>query len=211
MAGDWGAIVSQKHGLVAGAAGYGGAADSLARQYEALVFDEVHAAVLGWVPDAPSRVLDVGAGSGRDAAALVARGHAVTAVEPTPEFRAIGEALHGPTLRWLDDSLPELRSVRGVFDLVLLSAVWMHLDPTERRTGMARIAGLVAPGGHVILTLRHGPVPPDRRMFDVTAPETIDLAGHHGLRVVHHSETADALGRPGVRWSSLVLTREEQA
>ena len=43
------------------------------------------------IPATPSRVLDVGAGTGRDAAALAALGHSVVAVEPTPELRAHGQ------------------------------------------------------------------------------------------------------------------------
>ncbi|WP_026425640.1 class I SAM-dependent methyltransferase [Actinokineospora inagensis] len=190
---------------MAGATGYSGAAERLAHEYEAVSFEQVHGAVVAWLPGTPSRVIDIGAGTGRDAAALAARGHTVTAVEPTAEFRVIGRALHGGAVHWLDDSLPELRLVRGVFDLVLLSAVWMHLDDVERRTAMTRIAGLLAPGGRLVLTLRHGPVPAGRRMFDVSVVETVDLAGALGLKAVHHSETADVLGRPDVRWSSLVL------
>ncbi|PPK68396.1 methyltransferase family protein [Actinokineospora auranticolor] len=193
---------------MAGATGYGQAAGVLARRYEAVAFEDVHRAALAWLPARPGRVIDIGAGTGRDAAALAARGHAVTAVEPTAEFRVAGRSLHGATIQWLDDSLPELRSVRGVFDLVLLSAVWMHLDRAERRAAMARISDLSAPGGRSILTLRHGPVPPGRRMFDVTVAETVESAGSQGLKVVHHSESADILSRPDVRWSCLVLARD---
>ena len=35
------------------------------------------------------------------------------------------------------------------------------------------------------MSLRHGPVPPGRRMFDVSAQETADLASMHGLAEIH--------------------------
>ncbi|WP_018684644.1 class I SAM-dependent methyltransferase [Actinokineospora enzanensis] len=190
---------------VASAAGYVEAAVSLARQYENVTFESVHAPILPWLPAAPGRALDIGAGTGRDAAALAARGHAVTAVEPTREFREIGRSLHGTAIEWLDDSLPELGAIQGRFDLILLSAVWMHLADFERLAAMGRLATLLAPGGRVILTLRHGPVPPGRRMFDVSVAETIALAEPLGLRAIHHSETADIQGRRDVWWTSLVL------
>src|SRR5260370_16918750 len=138
------------------------------------------------MPATPSRVLDVGAGTGRDAAALAALGHTVVAVEPTPELRAHGQRLHPEAaITWIDDSLPDLGKVHARaerFDLVLLTAVWMHLDSGERERAMARIAGLLQPGALVTLLLRHGPVPAGRRMFDVSATDTTALPPPHGLQ-----------------------------
>ncbi|MFF3403121.1 hypothetical protein ACFYW6_32055 [Streptomyces sp. NPDC002659] len=56
-----------------GTAGYADTADVLAVQYEEVTFDEVHSDVLQLVPVEPGRILDVGAGTGRDAAALAAQ------------------------------------------------------------------------------------------------------------------------------------------
>ncbi|MFH8882192.1 hypothetical protein [Streptomyces californicus] len=56
-------------------AGYAEAADALAVQYEQVTFDEVHRDVLHLLPAASARVLDVGAGTGRDATAPAARGY----------------------------------------------------------------------------------------------------------------------------------------
>ncbi len=184
----------------------------LARQYEGVPFDVVHHAVLRWLPVVSSTVIDIGAGTGRDAAALAARGYRVVAVEPTAELREIGQRLHSDAnIEWLDDALPDLSRVRGTFDLILLSAVWMHLDASERAAGMARISRLLASETQVIMSLRHGPVPPGRRMFAVSAAETVALAGQWGLRAVHCDETTDLQGRAGVRWSTLVLHREAGA
>jgi protein-L-isoaspartate O-methyltransferase len=78
----------------AGSHGYGENATALAQQYESITFEEVHRDVLHLFPSSPSKVLDVGAGSGRDAAALARRGHWVTAVEPTGALRRQGQAIH---------------------------------------------------------------------------------------------------------------------
>ncbi|MEV4252251.1 class I SAM-dependent methyltransferase, partial [Spirillospora sp. NPDC049652] len=135
------------------------------------------------------------------------RGHTVTAVEPTPELRAHGRRLHpGAGIEWLDDTLPDLSAVHGTFDLVTLIAVWMHLDPSERPRAMRRLAELTAPEGLVVLTLRHGPTPPGRHMFDVPADETLAQAAETGLRAVHRGTWNDLLGRPGVSWTTLALT-----
>ena len=197
---------------VAGTAGYNTQAEILADQYESIGFATVHGDVLYLMPARPSRVLDVGAGSGRDAAALAARGHTVVAVEPAAELRREGQRRHaGATITWIDDSLPELAQLRGrgeCFDLVLMSAVWMHLDEPERGAAMASLKVLLAPAGIAILSLRHGPVPDGRRMFDVTADETIALAASHGLACRHRGTRRDPHERDGVTWSVLALARE---
>ncbi|MGW2105482.1 class I SAM-dependent methyltransferase [Streptomyces sp. NPDC001948] len=197
-------------GRVRGTTGYAGAADALAVQYEEVTFDEVHRDVLGLVPAEPVRILDIGAGTGRDAAALAALGHEVVAVEPTAELRAHGQRIHaGSAIDWVDDALPELalRQCRrsGRFEAIFATAVWMHLDAKERGQAMARIAALLMPGGRFFVNLRHGPVPEGRRMFDVSAAETVELAAAHRLRTVLSSERADLHGRDGVRWSTLVF------
>jgi len=194
-----------------GTAGYGNRAADLAAQYESITFEDVHRDVLHLFPDEPGHVLDIGAGSGRDAAALALRGHWVVAVEPTQELRAEGQRLHPlATLQWLDDQLPELLAVRDLgrrFDVILLTAVWMHLDTAERETAMHAVALLLQVGGIVVMSLRHGPVPDGRRMFDVSADETVALGEQAGLRKHHCSEREDMLGRPDVSWSFVALKR----
>ncbi len=189
--------------------GYDANAKALAAQYESITFSDTHRDVLHLFPQAPSRILDIGAGSGRDAAALAALGHTVVAVEPTAELRFEGQRIHAASaIEWVDDSLPELAVVcarEQCFDMVLLTAVWMHLDASERRTAMAQLATLIAPEGTIILSLRHGPVPAGRRMFDVSADETIRLAGSAGMHCIHQSRREDMLGRPDVCWSLLGL------
>ena len=67
----------------------------------------------------------------------------------------------------------------------MMTAVFMHLDADQRRHAMPRLCRLLRPGGTMALSLRHGPVPAGRRMFDVSAGETIALAGEHGMDIVH--------------------------
>ena len=199
---------------VPGAAGYGANASALASQYESITFAEVYRDLLHLFPTQPATVLDIGAGSGRDAAALARRGHQVVAVEPTAELRHEGQRLHGAlAINWIDDHLPTLHVLRRSkrrFDIVLLTAVWMHLDRQERAVAMEAVAELTADNGHVFMSLRHGPIPEGRRMFDVSAEETARLAEAHGLRCDHQVEREDMLGRADVGWSFLALRRWSQ-
>ncbi len=66
---------------------------------------------------------------------FAAHGHEVVAVEPARRMREVAKSLHPDSrIRWLDDQLPALENVfrTGLtFDLIWLSAVWMHVPPTS--------------------------------------------------------------------------------
>jgi protein-L-isoaspartate O-methyltransferase len=199
-----------------GTEGYAEEAEALTKQYESISFADVHRQVIHLIPSVPGRILDIGAGTGRDAAGFAALGHWVTAVERTAELRSRAKALHSSAcIEWLDDSLPDLANLYercGTFDVVMLTAVWMHLDEQQRRRAMVRVVPLVREGGVMILSLRHGQVPPGRRMFEVTAEETVQLAQTNGLKLELRYEQQDGLlGRAGVSWTRLAFSKPGSA
>ena len=178
--------------------------------YEAFGFADIHRDALPFLPRAPGLVLDVGAGSGRDAAWFAEQGWDVLAVEPAASLRAEAARLHGsPRIRWLDDRLPALAAVHRLglaFDLVWLSGVWMHVAPEDRRRAMRKLATLLKPGGRMCLTLRHGPPPEGRPMWPVDAHEVERLGLEFGLALRVATERRDDLqGRGGVRWQTVIL------
>lgn len=186
---------------------YAQRAVSLGQRYGSVTFEEVHGGVLDLLPLAPARVLDVGAGTGRDATALARRGYQVVAAEPVRELREVAQSLNpGEYVRWVEDSLPALSRLEEPFDLVLLSAVWMHLRPKERGQAMERLATLLAPAGLLVVSLRRGVPPTDRVMFDVPAEEVVRDGERTALRLVRLVEDrADRLGRAEVWWQTVVL------
>jgi SAM-dependent methyltransferase len=197
---------------VSGTEGYAEQADELFKCYEDFSAADAHRAVMHLIPTAHSRVLDIGSGTGRDAAWLAAMGHRVVAAEPTDAMRLRAMALHpSPGIEWLNDSLPDLAILRSRserFDLVMLTAVWMHLDEEQRRQAMPNLASLLARGGTIIMTLRHGPVPPGRRMFEVSAAETIELAEMQALHPVLnlHLESSQEQNRAAeITWTKLAF------
>jgi SAM-dependent methyltransferase len=197
---------------LSGTEGYADEASALVEQYESISFEDVHRHFLHLIPSVPSLALDIGAGTGRDAAALAAMGHRVIAVEPTAELRAEAARLHlSPNIEWMDDGLPELGVISARperFDLIMLTAVWMHLDEEQRRTAMPVVARLLRSGGILMLSLRHGPVPEGRRMFDVSSDETIELAEREGLRVELCLDNQPGLfGRTNVSWTRLAFAK----
>ena len=179
--------------------------------YDSLPSAEIYACVLDLFPEPPARVADIGAGTGRDSAWLAQRGHRVLAVEPVRAFREAGARLHGDAVEWLDDRLPDLDALRrrGPFDLVLLCAVWHHLDTADRKRAIHSLASIVAAEGRLVVSLRHDPSP-DRLSFPAPAEETIDLAAGAGFALIRQAETASVHAESrakGVRWTWLVLTR----
>jgi SAM-dependent methyltransferase len=184
-------------------------AAALAERYETVSAAEVHAPLADLVSRGPGLALDVGAGSGRDAAWLASLGHDVVAVEPAAGMRREGAARHPDArVRWLDDRLPELSATHRLglaFDVVLASAVWMHLPPGSRQRGFRKLVILLKPGGVLLLTLRHGPDEPDRPMWPTSAGEIEALARSHGLAIIRSTSAPDRLGRPDVSWTAMCL------
>jgi SAM-dependent methyltransferase len=177
--------------------------------YEARPFEQVHRWLLDRLPDSPALVLDVGAGSGRDAAWFAARGDEVVAVEPAASLRELARQLHpSPSIRWLDDRLPALQACHALgvgFDVILVSAVWMHVAPSDRDRAFRKLVTLLKPGGLLAMTLRHGPDEHDRGMHPVSMAELERLALRHGAQLEHCGRAQDAGGREGVAWDQVVV------
>lgn len=178
-------------------------------QYQSLSFEQVHSAWRAHLPSTPGFALDVGAGSGRDAAALAALGWDVLAVEPAAGLRSRAAAATTDTdIQWLDDELPELRHVRGQsyrFDLILVSAVWMHVPPAQRERSFRILTELLAPGGILVITLRHGPDDAERTFHRVSRDELEALGRKRALVTLHAARDSDRLQRTEVWWETVVF------
>jgi SAM-dependent methyltransferase len=176
---------------------YDAHASAQAAAYEAVDPAELHNWLIDLLPSAPALVLDVGAGSGRDAAWLARLGHDVVAVEPSAGLRAEAAHHHGsPSMRWIADRLPALSATLRLglaFDLILLSEVWQHIVPTERGRALRKLLGLLRPGGVLAISLRHGPAEAARGMHPVSPAELERLARDFGAMVVRTAATADEL------------------
>lgn len=94
---------------VEGTKGYKQVVQKFVEATESIGFNELHQPYLAHIPQTPSRVLDIGAGIGRDAAMLSSLGHQVVAVEPLCEFLRIAvERYNSHRINWIHDALPRL-------------------------------------------------------------------------------------------------------
>ncbi|MDN3519056.1 class I SAM-dependent methyltransferase [Aquisalimonas lutea] len=189
---------------------YDAHAVAAAERYEQLEVGEVHDWLIPRLPRRPgTTVLDVGAGSGRDAAWFADGGYEVVAVEPSAGLRTEGKRRHpDPRIRWVNDHLPGLDKVTRLgmsFELILLSAVWMHVPPLERSRAFRKLIMLLKPGGMLAITLRQGPAEAERGMHEATAEEVMRLGRSHGAYVEHVDESPDAQGREGINWAQIAI------
>jgi len=178
-------------------------------QYQSLSFDAVHQSWLGTVNLSQYKTaLDIGAGSGRDALALSQSRLCVTAIEPAPSLMDKGIELTGDKVTWKSDALPELPSLNeNTYDVILISAVWMHLTKEKQSQSLKRLNTLLNDNGILVITLRHGDFDDGRAAFDVSATRLTSDAKRLGLSLMHSDNDTDQLNRPDVFWETLVFTR----
>lgn len=138
---------------------------------------------------APGRALDVGCGEGGDALWLAERGWDVLGVDLSQVAvdRAAERAAEtglAERARFEQRDLLAWAPPEQAFDLV--TAAFIHLGPTERRTAYAALASAVAPGGTLVVVAHHPsdigvvPRPPYPDLFFTEQDLVDDLAAWPG-------------------------------
>jgi SAM-dependent methyltransferase len=161
------------------------------------------------------RVLDVGAGSGRDLAELLALGYDAWGTEPVDAMAEAARAAH-PQLagRLAAAALPALgQPFGGQFDGILCSAVMMHLPEADLFDAAFALRNVLRPHGRLLLSLplsrgdvAGGERGGDGRLFKSYAPEYLQLLFERiGFQQVGRWDSDDAMARTGTRWYTLLL------
>jgi SAM-dependent methyltransferase len=103
---------------------------------------------------APGSVIEVGCGSGRDAAWLAAQGYAVTAFDASEALLTEARRRH-PGLEFAVATLPGLREIGArQAGSVLCETVLMHLPAGEIAPAAGRLYELLEPGGTLYVSWR---------------------------------------------------------
>lgn len=192
--------------------GYEAASADLIDKFEAIKSAELFAHVQPLLPPKPSRILDVGAGTGRDAAWFATFGHTVVAVEPVASFRMAGSTKHkAPNIEWVNDTLPSLSrliSREDKFNFIVLSAVWQHLENKDRQRSLAALRKLASDGCTVVISIRHGEGAPTRQVYPASVADAQFWAEQIGFKKVFEVSTQSAQQynrQAGVTWTWIAL------
>ena len=155
--------------------------------------------------------LDIGSGSGRDAAWLAEHGWHVDAVDGSTALLEEAEKLHGhAVIHFMHDLAPDFSNVRALnkrYDVILMSAFIFHFDAADREVILAHCAGILSADGLIYITLRQGPVVPDRHIYAVAPDEIETFAQNHGLSSHYHGRVHDSAGLGNVMWDHISLWR----
>jgi len=162
-----------------------------------------------------ARVLDIGAGSGRDLAALLRAGYDGYGVEPSPSLRQAALVMHPElTCRLAEGSLPAIGTpFGGSFDGIVCCAVLMHVPESDLFDSALALRGLLKPHGRLLISIptARTDVGQDHRddqgrLFQTYLPEEIQLLFERlGFQLIGRWDTEDALLRAGTSWVTLLL------
>ncbi|TLX16298.1 class I SAM-dependent methyltransferase [Rhizobium sp. MHM7A] len=186
-------------------------ADELFPRYRSLRSEDVFKDVIAHVPTKPGFVADIGSGSGRDTKWLAELGHTVISVEPSVGLRTKAMANGMPANAiYVDSALPELPGLDIFvqrFDLIICSAVWMHLDAKERETALSRFYALLSDDSEAraIITFKVAPEEPGRGMHVLDADIIAEEFAANGFSYVSTTLNKDLMNRDDTRWYTTVL------
>ena len=165
---------------------------------------------------AGARVLDVGAGSGRDLALLLSMGFDAYGTEPTAGMRT--EAIRafpqlGGRIFSFGLPLPEDADIGGTYDGVVCSAVLMHVPEAELSDAAFSLKRVLREKGKLWISVpghRPGLNAEHRdetgRLFRELHPEYLVLLFEQlGFQLRQRWEEADRLGRPDIRWDGFLF------
>ena len=191
---------------------YNAQAGSLCQTYNKLATEDVLPGIASVLPLNRGNAVDLGCGSGRDAFRLASHYSFQSVLGVDASIEMIRNAWNAnqmaAQISYIEDEMPALQRVKArsqSFDFYLMSAAWMHLDTDERKQMILLMDGLARANATAYLSLRHGPSPADRPMFDTSVEEVRDLAAGVGAKSIVLPATADQQGRGNVTWDYVAL------
>jgi SAM-dependent methyltransferase len=133
---------------------------------------------------AGGRILDVGAGAGRDSKSFLAQNYKVVALEPSSKMAKVLRNI--PGLDVVECGAEQVEDV-AQYDGVWACASLLHLDEKTLNAAMQRLAHALKPGGVLYMCFKDGKgvrkVSDGRLFHDLSAEGAAQLAKAHGLKV----------------------------
>lgn len=181
----------------------------LVRRYESADVRDLHALLADSFPPG-ARLLELGCGSGRDAAFMLAQGFDVVASDAVQEMIDAAAACH-PALagRLCRICLPrDLTQNLGPFDGIYAVATFMHLARPAIRYVFSGIRRILVPGGRLFFSvpLNRDDVTADefdargRRFTAMTRDDWTGICRQTGFDFSTFTVSSDGLGRKSFAW-----------
>jgi len=193
---------------------YSATADERSAAYESVDVSGMHELMLRYF-DPGARLLEIGCGSGRDAAFLVAQGRDVTATDAsTAMLDAAGRCHPELSGRLINAPLPlpsghEL--LQSTFDGIYSVAVLMHVPDEDLFEFAFQIKSMLRAGGALLLSFSTGRAglsdnrDTSGRLFRERPVGEVQLLFERlGFRLLAHHRNDDGMGRQ-IPWHTLVL------
>lgn len=185
-------------------------AEAIAARHRAGAHELLHEALLThFLRGQPTA--DIGTGSGRDLAWLVANGFPVVGYEPSAGMRRELTATY-QSLEVHEASLPALTAISDAsYANVLCAAVLMHLPPESLQEALRNLARITRPGGRLALTWRTSQSASDReadgRLFSpIDTNKAASILAEYGVEVINR-ETEQHPRQPGATWTLLLAEK----
>jgi cyclopropane fatty-acyl-phospholipid synthase-like methyltransferase len=188
----------------------------LIRCYESADVKEMQAFLLSSF-DRGAKLLEIGCGSGRDAAFMLAQGYDITGVDGASEMIASALKIH-PELsgRLFTVHLPQgLSQFSAPFDGIFSIATLMHLTRPAIEEVFKRVGLLIHQHGRFFFSVpcRRNDVDKDgfdekgRRFTALSAHDWVLICQNSGFEVISSQTTDDGLGREGIVWLNCLVKR----
>ena len=196
-------------------------AKDLSQRYESAKMDNIHSLLLNTFPS-KSYLLEIGCGSGRDAAFMYQNGYDVLAIDGSSEMIAEAKRCHPELADRLEvvkipDELHFEPFEPSSFDGVYSIATLMHLDKSEIDQIIEKVATILKTNGKFFFSVSlqrddvddQGKDEKGRYFTTMSKGEWVKCCEKHGLQLEHSEITGDGLDRDGIVWLTCVVRKEE--
>ena len=194
-------------------------AEELAQRYERADVADLHRRLLDTFSSG-SKLLEVGCGSGREAAFLCAQGFEVVGIDPAPAMIDRALSLH-PELEGrlfqgdLPDELPSTLLEAEHYSGIYAVASLMHLLKEQLHPTFEILHRLLKQDGRLLFSVPLSRPDLDESGYDekgryfllLSSDEWIDRAESAGFHIVRSATNGDGMGRESITWLTCVVEK----
>jgi cyclopropane fatty-acyl-phospholipid synthase-like methyltransferase len=192
--------------------------ENIAERYESADVSDLHR-VLTACFKLPAHLLELGCGSGRDAAFMTQQGFTVTAIDGSAMMIESALTYHPELSGHLHTiALPdELSGISGKFDGIFSIATLMHFSQPQIETILARVNSLLVSKGRFFfcVPIQRADIQNDgfdangRWFTAMTKGHWFGLCKKHGVDPIWSGTTKDGLGRKKIAWLNCLTEKSK--